>query len=142
MRTAGFGLTLLVNSRLIKTSNPEIEKKVGDIAFYSCTARAFKLPLEESSEDFGQTAIYDGAIEGNPHALELASGLVFITGKRTPVSGNVADILAGSRFASHFKVTKRGKHRGPFGATGAATGSSSSSIISDVADKGGKSGCC
>lgn len=40
--------------------------------------------------------------------------MTFPKGKKVAVSGNVADVLMGSRFARHFEVSERRHHVGPF----------------------------
>lgn len=91
------------NSR-IELNNPEIEAKAGHIGFYSMTMRAFKLPLEDRCEDFGQVATYLGTLAEQPHAFDLDDHHHFITGKPMLVCGNTADMLSHTRYAPHFAV--------------------------------------
>ena len=85
--------------------------------FYSLTVRAFKLDsLEDRSEDYGQTAVYDGGIEDYEDSFMLDDYFVFITGKEPHVCGNTATILGESRYAKHFKLTgDRSQHFGLLG---------------------------
>jgi ubiquinone/menaquinone biosynthesis C-methylase UbiE len=96
--------------------NPEVEAKVGMIAFYSMTLRAFKLPcLEDICEDYGQAAYYLGTIPDHPHRFSLDDHHTFITGKPMLVCGNTAAMVGETRFAGHFKVVgDRSVHFGPF----------------------------
>jgi arsenite methyltransferase len=122
MRKAGFGQIWVTSSRQIAIGDADIERKVGPLRFYSRTVRAFKLPLEEAEEDYAQAATYSGGIPGHPHAFSLGSGATFITGVKTPVGGNTAEVLTKSRFAPAFRVTPAKDHRGAFGGGGAAAG--------------------
>ncbi|MCB1628001.1 MAG: methyltransferase domain-containing protein, partial [Xanthomonadales bacterium] len=49
----------------------EVERRIGMVRFESVTVRAFKLPLEDRCEDYGQMATYLGGLEEAPHAFEL-----------------------------------------------------------------------
>lgn len=51
----------------------DIERKIGFVTFSSRIVRAFKLPLEDRCEDFGQVATYLGALA--EHYGEFACGL-------------------------------------------------------------------
>lgn len=88
----------------IPLDDPEIERKLGMIGFYSMTIRAFKLELEDRCEDYGQIARYRGSIEGQPHGFHLDDHHYFETGRPMPVCGNTADMLAQTRYAPHFEV--------------------------------------
>ena len=44
--------------------DPAIEARIGHVGFRSLTLRAFRLPLEDRCEDFGQVASYRGSIDG------------------------------------------------------------------------------
>ncbi|MEZ4873690.1 MAG: methyltransferase domain-containing protein [Bdellovibrionales bacterium] len=55
-----------MNASEIQITNPEIAQKVQGARFFSITIRAFKLPLEDRCEDYGQIAFYNGGIEGCP----------------------------------------------------------------------------
>ncbi|MCG2589262.1 methyltransferase domain-containing protein [Rhodohalobacter sulfatireducens] len=100
----------------ISLDNPEIEKKVGMINFYSMTIRAFKLnSLEDICEDYGQVAVYKGSIPHAPHRFELDDHHIFETGKPMLVCGNTAAMLEETRFKNHFTVAgDRSVHYGAF----------------------------
>jgi ubiquinone/menaquinone biosynthesis C-methylase UbiE len=100
----------------ISLDNPEVEKKVGMINFYSMTIRAFKLnSLEDICEDYGQVAVYKGSIPHAPHRFELDDHHIFETGKPMLVCGNTAAMLEETRFKDHFTITgDRSVHYGPF----------------------------
>lgn len=100
----------------ISLENPEIEKKVGIINFYSMTIRSFKLNnLEDICEDYGQVAIYKGSIPNAPHRFELDDQHIFETGKPMLVCGNTAAMLEETRFKNHFTVAgDRSVHYGAF----------------------------
>ncbi len=106
----------VVTNKKITLENPEVEAKVGMVDFYTKTIRAFKLDsLEDICEDYGQTAVYLGNIQGYPHAFELDDHHRFITGKPMLVCGNTASMLKETRFAKHFRVTgDRSVHYGSF----------------------------
>lgn len=82
----------------------QIEAAIGMVNFRSITMRAFKLPLEDRCEDYGQLATYRGTVPGAPHAFVLDDHHRFETGRPLRVCGNTFDMLAGSRFAGHFSL--------------------------------------
>ncbi|MFD2787491.1 methyltransferase domain-containing protein [Hymenobacter rubripertinctus] len=105
----------LTASRRLTIGNPEIEEKVGNIRFYSLTVRAFKLDLEDQCEDYGQVAIYQGTLPGQPHAFVLDDHHRFETGRPMLVCGNTAAMVSETRYAPHFRVTgDRSHHFGLF----------------------------
>ncbi|KAF0218630.1 MAG: type 11 [Geobacteraceae bacterium] len=112
----------VVSRRPITIDNPEVEAKAGMIDFYSMTVRAFKLAsLEDICEDYGQTAVYLGTIDGMPHRFPLDDHHLFITGKPMLVCGNTAAMVNETRFARHFRVSgDRTHHFGPFACAPAA----------------------
>jgi arsenite methyltransferase len=102
--------------RKIELDHPEVEAKVGDIHFYSITARAFKLSsLEDQCEDFGQVAYYSGAIEEHPRGFPLDDHHFLETGRPMLVCGNTAAMLQETRFGKYFRVVgDRSRHFGLF----------------------------
>ncbi|PIQ88797.1 MAG: hypothetical protein COV72_05830 [Candidatus Omnitrophica bacterium CG11_big_fil_rev_8_21_14_0_20_42_13] len=106
----------VVSKRKLDINNEEIKSRTGIIDFYSVTIRAFKLQdLEDICEDYGQTAVYLGTIDGYPHKFELDSRHIFVTGKPMLVCGNTASMLSNTRHNKHFKVTgDRRIHYGQF----------------------------
>ncbi|MFE0760282.1 methyltransferase domain-containing protein [Streptomyces smyrnaeus] len=89
----------------ITLADPEIDHRIGFAAFTSRTVRAFKLPLEDRCEDYGQIAAYRGTLAEHPHVFELDDHHRFETGRPVPVCGNTADMLAATRYGQHFTVT-------------------------------------
>ncbi len=100
----------------ISIDNPEIERKIGMIDFYSLTVRAFKLDsLEDRCEDYGQVAYYDGTIPAHPHRFELDDHHVFEKDRPVSVCGNTAAMLEETRLGSYFRVSgDRSVHFGLF----------------------------
>ncbi|MDJ0382133.1 methyltransferase domain-containing protein [Streptomyces sp. G-G2] len=99
-----------VTASPVEISDPDIERKIGFAAFTSRTVRAFKLPLEDRCEDYGQVAVYRGTVAEHPHAFDLDDHHRFRTGKPMLVCGNTADMLAATRYAAHFTVTGDKSH--------------------------------
>ncbi|OAI17564.1 methyltransferase domain-containing protein [Methylomonas koyamae] len=93
-----------VKQNTISLDDPEVFGKIGMVKFDSVTVRAFKMPLEDRCEDFGQVAVYLGSIEQHPHSFELDDHHHFETGRPLRVCGNTADMLSGSRYGRHFQV--------------------------------------
>lgn len=90
-----------------------IATKLGCIGFYSHTVRAIKgVALERCEQDYGQTATYLGTMPENKRYFDLSSEVRLIKGKPVAISGNMAAMLSGSRYAKHFKITPAGQHRG------------------------------
>jgi len=105
----------VVSSGPLTLNDPEVISKVGPIKFDSVALRAFKLPLEDLPEDYGQTATYLGTLPHASCSFTLDQDHEFKTGKTYPVSGNTADILGQTRFADHFRVEgDKSEHRGRF----------------------------
>lgn len=104
----------------IGITDPEIDRKVGHVRFRSITIRAFKLPLEDRCEDYGQSVEYRGTIPEFPAAFVLDDHHTFETGKLVPVCGNTAAMVMQTRFKPHFRIHGEGAvHYGLF-ACGAA----------------------
>lgn len=105
----------IISASPIALNNPEIESKIGMVNFSSITFRAFKLPLEDRCEDFGQVAYYKGTIPNHPHSFILDDHHQFFTGKPMLVCGNTADMLSKTWYASHFEVVgEKSVHLGLF----------------------------
>lgn len=108
----------VMGSRRLAIHDPEIARKLGMIDFHSVTVRAFKLPLEDRCEDYGQVATYLGTVSEHPHGFDLDDHHHFETGRPMLVCGNTADMLARTRFAPHFQVTRdKSVHYGLFDCT-------------------------
>lgn len=115
----------------IELTDAAIEQKIGFARFESITWRAFKLPLEDRCEDYGQVATYLGSIEQHPHRFALDDHHLFERDRPMLVCGNTADMLAGSRYAAHFRIDgDKRRHHGLFDCAPAA------------APVGGTSACC
>jgi SAM-dependent methyltransferase len=88
----------------ITLDDQEVAAKIGMVKFRSVTVRAFKMPLEDRCEDYGQVACYLGTIPEHPHAFDLDDHHHFETGRPLRVCGNSTDMLVESRYAPHFAV--------------------------------------
>jgi len=105
----------VVKESSIALNDPEVEEKIGMVNFRSVTIRAFKLPLEDRCEDFGQLATYKGTIEEHLHTFDLDDHHHFETGKPLRVCGNTYDMLSATRYAEHFNfIGDKGTHFGLF----------------------------
>jgi arsenite methyltransferase len=99
----------------IGITNQEIAQKLGDARFLSITVRAFKLPLEDKCEDYGQVLRYKGTIDNYPNGFTLDDHHYFPTGKLMPVCANTALMVSGTRYGKHFEVIgNTEKHFGLF----------------------------
>ncbi len=94
----------VVKQSQIAMTNESVKQKVGEAKFSSITIRAFKLPLEDQCEDYGQAAVYHGTISGHEHAFELDDHHLFEKGRMVAVCRNTADMLSKTRFARHFDI--------------------------------------
>jgi SAM-dependent methyltransferase len=105
----------IVTHSPISLNDAEVAAKIGMVKFYSATIRAFKMPLEDRCEDYGQVACYLGTLPEHPHAFDLDNHHHFETGRPLLVCGNTADMLLASRYAEHFQVLgDKSKHFGLF----------------------------
>ncbi len=104
-----------VSSRPVPLLDPDIEARLGMVAFSSQTFRAFKLELEDRCEDYGQVATYRGTLPGHPHLYDLDEHHRFETDRPLRVCGNTAMMLTDTRFSPHFEVAgSRAAHFGLF----------------------------
>jgi SAM-dependent methyltransferase len=94
----------IVKDSPIELEDADVEAKIGMVNFKSITVRAFKMPLEDRCEDFGQVAVYKGTIAEHPHAFDLDDHHHFEKGKPLRVCGNTYDMLGSSRYAIHFDL--------------------------------------
>jgi SAM-dependent methyltransferase len=104
MQELGYPDVRVVNDTPITLEDPDVIAKIGMVNFRSITVRAFKIPLEDRCEDFGQIAVYKGSIKEYPHAFDLDDHHHFETGKPLRVCGNTYDMLNSSRYAKHFEL--------------------------------------
>lgn len=108
-------------SNPISLDNDEVERKIGMINFSSVTVRAFKLPLEDRCEDYGQVAYYKGSIPGHPHTFLLDDHHLFHSGRPMLVCGNTADMVSKTWYRDHFEVIgDKSVHHGLFDCAPAA----------------------
>lgn len=115
----------VVKQNPISLDDREVAAKIGMVNFRSATVRAFKLPLEDRCEDYGQVACYLGSIEEQPHAFDLDDHHHFETGRTLRVCGNTADMLGASRYAAHFQLSgDKTRHFGLFDCTPGLQGES------------------
>ena len=115
----------IVSASPVNLDDPKVNVEIGMVSFQSLTVRAFKLPLEDRCEDFGQFATYRGNIPGSPHSFSLDDHHVFESSRPKMVCGNTADMLSQTRFAAHFTVTgDKSSHFGLFDCTPSAASAS------------------
>lgn len=116
MQKVGFQDVRYTSSSSIVVDNAEMEKVLGDVRFTSRTVRAFKVDgLEDVCEDYGQTVVYDGGIEGHPLFFDLDEGHRFHTNEPKHVCGNTASMCSDTRYSKHFRVIgDRSVHLGRF----------------------------
>ena len=99
----------------IHVSDLALETKLGFMSFTSRTVRAIKADgLEDRDENYGQTARYKGTIPEMPRYFDLTDEIRLIKGRDVAISGNMAEMLAQSRYGAHFDIKPRGAHRGEF----------------------------
>lgn len=104
-----------VSTGPISIPDPALARLAGGIVFTSRTVRAFKLPLEDRCEDYGQVATYLGDLAEAPHHFDLDDHHRFIAHKPMLVCGNTADMLSGSRYGAHFQISgDKRRHYGLF----------------------------
>ncbi|MDO9104833.1 MAG: methyltransferase domain-containing protein [Methylovulum sp.] len=116
----------IVKQNPISLNDPEVVAKIGMVKFRSVTVRAFKLPLEDRCEDYGQVACYLGSLPEHPHAFDLDDHHHFETGRPLRVCGNTADMLGATRYAGHFQILgEKATHFGLFDCTPGPQGESS-----------------
>ena len=116
MEKCGWADFRYTSVRDLELDNKEIENKLGFATFSSRTIRAFKLnDLEDTCEDYGQVAYYDGSIPGHPHFFDLDDHHRFFTGKPMLVCGNTASMISNTRYGKAFKIIgDRSVHYGAF----------------------------
>lgn len=131
-QSAGFSDTRVVRSQ-------PTGDVVEGVRFMSQVRRGFKLDLEDRCEDYGQVAVYNGTIEGEP-SFELDDHHLFPAGEPVRVCQNTATMLSETRLAAHFEVSEPLRHLGPFEcADDASTSTDSVDSPSEDTDTGS---CC
>ncbi len=140
MAKCGWADFRYMESRAATIDNPEIERIIGNIQYTSRTIRAFKLPdtVEDICEEYGQTAIYLGGIEGCENYFDLDDHHRFFKDLRLDVCGNSCSFVQDTRFGKYFKIYgDRSQHFGPYSGCGNAP-----DVSSDADCCGGGGGCC
>lgn len=94
----------ILTQNKIDIADLDVAKQTGQIEFYSQTIRAFKLPLEDRCEDYGQAAAYLGGIPHSEDVFILDDHHSFEKGRIMPVCRNTAAMLGQTRYAAHFKI--------------------------------------
>lgn len=124
MREIGVLDTRVMSKRTITIDNDDVKAKLGMVDFYSITVRAFKIPLEDICENYGQVATYKGTMAECPHSFTLDDHHEFKTGLPMLVCGNTANMVKDTRFAKHFRVDgDTSVHYGPFDCAPASSSS-------------------
>jgi len=104
-----------VSAGAVTITDPAIHAKIGHIGFRSLTMRAFRLPLEDRCEDYGQVATYLGSIAETPAAFVLDDHHLFEAQRPQRVCGNTADMLGSTRLGPHFRIEgNKSRHAGLF----------------------------
>lgn len=138
-KRAGFADPRVVSTSPIVIQNEEISAKVGAARFVSVTYRLFKLEgLDEQCEDYGQLAVYRGAIEGADSLFWLDEHHAFERGRPERVCANTALMLSGTRFAQSFEVL--GSRTTHFGVFSCGLTMAAADRVGDVS--GGANGAC
>ena len=102
-KKAGFTDPRAVEDKPITIENDDVERLVGDIAFYSVTYRLMKIDgLESDCEDYGQAVMYKGGVPENEMAFLLDDHHYFPKGKIMTVCGNTYKMLYDTRFRPYF----------------------------------------
>jgi hypothetical protein len=125
LQALGYPDVRVVKQNPISLNDAEVAAKIGMVNFSSVTVSAFKLPLEDRCEDYGQVAYYLGTIPEHPHTFDLDDHHHFETGRPLRVCGNTAEMLAATRYAGHFKVYgEKTQHFGLFNCSSEPQGAS------------------
>ena len=114
-KSSGFLDPRLVSESVIELDE-DVKALTGTARFVSRTYRLFKLAcLEDNCEDYGQSVVYRGTLENNPHLFVLDNHHYFESGRAERVCGNTLDMLSQSRFKEHFNfLGEKGTHFGEF----------------------------
>jgi arsenite methyltransferase len=115
-KRAGFIDPRVVSRAPIAVRSSELTDKVGAARFSSVTYRLFKLPgLDDQCEDYGQSAVYRGGVEGAEWLFWLDDHHAFERGRPERVCANTAAMLSETRFSRWFAITgARDQHYGAF----------------------------
>jgi SAM-dependent methyltransferase len=113
MWSVGFSDFRVVARSPVEVTSSELRAKIGPATFESITIRAFKLPLEDACEDYGQVACYRGTDPEFTTSFVLDDHHTFEKDKWVPVCKNTAHMLTDTRFGCQFEV--RGEASTHFG---------------------------
>jgi arsenite methyltransferase len=103
-KKTGFADPRLVTSRKMEILNPQLEKLLSPIRFWSATYRLWKLEgLESICEDYGQVVRYKGGILESENSYTLDGHHIFEKGQSVKVCGNTWKMLKETRLASYFE---------------------------------------
>lgn len=140
-KKAGFADPRLVDDRPLGIDNPEVQKQLAGINFYSATYRLFKLDnLEPDCEDYGQSVVYLGTVPHSEDVFILDKHHEIAAGQRFPVCGNTYRMLADTRFSRHFEFSGNfEQHRGIFDDCGVGVPFDNASCSVEEKPRGG---CC
>jgi ubiquinone/menaquinone biosynthesis C-methylase UbiE len=102
-RKAGFNDPRIVSMNRVSINNPEIQKIIGDITFWSVTYRLFKIEeLEDACEDYGQAVMYNGGCPESDDNFKLDSCHNFEKGRIATVCRNSYLMLEKTRYKKYF----------------------------------------
>jgi SAM-dependent methyltransferase len=137
-KKSGFIDPRLVEDRPLTIGNPEIERMIGHIRFYSATYRLFKLEgLEPACEDYGQAVVYRGGIPDSEQMFALDAHHLIEKGRMFPVCGNTYRMLHETRFQPFFDFYGSwDTHFGIFDGCGSAI------PFGDAQEETGSGSCC
>jgi len=115
-RKAGFVDPRVVSQRPVAVSSGHVKALIGDVRFHSITYRLWKLKdLEDTCEDYGQSATYRGGIPETPVLFHLDGAHIFHKNKPQRICGNTARMLSQTRCKEHFTIIGDGsEHLGIF----------------------------
>ncbi|PLX43629.1 MAG: methyltransferase type 11 [Deltaproteobacteria bacterium] len=113
---AGIKDPRIVDACPAEFDDPALTKTLGEVRFYAVTLRLFKIAeLEEGEEDYGQSVLYNGTLEGFTECFKLDWRNIFYKGVERRVDGNTAKILSSPRYSAHFTlIGDDATHLGPF----------------------------
>jgi hypothetical protein len=137
----GFRDVRELSRKPIQVFDPELIRKVGNVQYVSVTYRLFKLKdLDDRCEDYGQVAVYNGALAGSPNGYQLDNHHFFETNRPVLVCGNTAAMLQDTWLGKYFTVTgNRSVHYGAFDCSPKGGSCPPAAIVSSGCDGGA---CC
>ena len=141
-KSSGFLDPRLVEDSPIRMTDPQLERQLGELRFYSATYRLFKLTeLEPACEDYGQAVVYRSAGRGDDTPFKLDAHHIIEPGRVFPVCGNTWRMLHDTRFQHLFNFFGSwDTHFGIFEGCGTSLPFDSATETSSPASAGGS--CC